>query len=310
MFEKTPALLNTRRAMLGGDFLVFIWRSTTHGLPVDRLAVLTWVLAGFVIAMIGRPKHDATLLAKDWLLLVAIYLFYDYSRGMADQIGMPVHVTELRDLDRFLTGGVDASVWMQDRFYEPTSVRWYDILGSLIYMSHFVLPVIPLVYLRMRNRVQWMRYVRRLSLTFALAVTCFILYPAAPPWMAAKQGHMDTVWRITGRGWVHLDLETVSKTFDRGVAVLNPVAAMPSLHAGLALLVTLWAVQNATPIVKIIAMAFPISMLLTLVYFGEHYIVDALAGWLTVWGAWKIADWWESKEAPRMRRRQPESVLQ
>jgi membrane-associated phospholipid phosphatase len=69
-------------------------------------------------------------------------------------------------------------------------------------------------------------------------------------------------------------------------------------------------VQNATPIVKIIAMAFPSSMLLTLVYVGEHYIVDGLAGWLTVWGAWKIADWWESKEAPRMRRRQPESVLQ
>ena len=310
MFEETATLRNTRRAMLGGYFLVFIWSTNTHGLPVDRLAVLTWVLAGFVVAMVGRPRDDVKLLAKDWVLLVAVYLFYDYSRGMADQLGMPVHVTSLRDIDRLLTGGVDASVWMQDRFYEPTSVRWYDIAGALIYMSHFVFPVIPLVYLRVRNRVQWVRYVRRLSLTFAIAVTCFILYPAAPPWLTAKQGHMDDVYRITGRGWVHLNLETVSKTFDRGVAVLNPVAAMPSLHAGLALLVTLWVTQNSKPLIKILAMAFPISMLLTLVYFGEHYIIDALAGWLCVWAAWKIADWWEAREAPRTRRRQPEDALQ
>jgi membrane-associated phospholipid phosphatase len=250
------------------------------------------------------------LLARDWLLLVAIYLLYDYSRGMADQIGMPVHVTELRDIDRALTGGVDASVWMQDRFFEPTSVRWYDVVGSLIYMSHFILPVIPLVYLRIRDRNQWLRYVRRLSLTFAISVMCFILYPAAPPWMAANQGEMEPVWRITGRGWVHLKLETVSRTFDRGVAVLNPVAAMPSLHAGLALLVTLWFTQNSRPAVRIVAMTFPISMLLTLVYFGEHYIIDVLAGWLTVWAAWKLADKWESRAAPRTPRHQQESVLQ
>jgi membrane-associated phospholipid phosphatase len=303
-------LRNTRRTFLGGYFLVFIWSTNTHGLPVDRLAVLTWILFGFGCAMIGRNRNDISLLTKDWLVLVAIYLFYDYSRGMADQLGMPVHVTELRDLDRLLTGGVDASAWMQERFYEPQSVRWYDIAGSLIYMSHFVLPVIPLVYLRVRHRGQWVRYVRRLGLTFGIAVMCFILYPAAPPWMAAREGYTDTVWRITGRGWGYLNLDTVSKTFDRGVAVLNPVAAMPSLHAGLAMLVTLWVTQNSSRLVRILAMSFPISMLLTLVYFGEHYIVDALAGWLTVWAAWKLADKWEAREALRTPRRQPESVLQ
>ena len=310
MSVEKPVFRNTRRAFLGGYFVVLLWSSNAHGLPVDRLAVLTWILVGFIFAMIGRSRNEVSLLTRDWLLLVGIYLLYDYSRGMADQLGMPVHMTDLRDLDRMLTGGVDASVWMQERFYEPASVRWYDVAGSLIYMSHFVLPVIPLVYLRVRNRPQWIRYVRRLSLTFAIAVMCFILYPAAPPWMAARNGEMDPISRITGRGWVHLNLETVSKTFDRGVAVLNPVAAMPSLHAGLAMLVTVWVTQNSSRTIRIIAMAFPISMLLTLVYFGEHYIVDALAGWLTVWAAWKIADKWESREALRTSPRQHEAVLQ
>ena len=42
-----------------------------------------------------------------------------------------------------------------------------------------------------------------------------------------------------------------------------------------------------------IALAYPVAMILALVYFGEHYFVDAAAGWLVVLLAWWIADTWE-----------------
>jgi membrane-associated phospholipid phosphatase len=126
-------------------------------------------------------------------------------------------------------------------------------------------------------------------------VVGYIAYPAAPPWMAAKNGYIDKIDRITGRGWSELNLDTVSKTFDRGVAVLNPVAAMPSLHAATALLVVVWFFPNRSWWTRVALLLHPIAMTVALVYFGEHYVIDALAGFLLVLLAWRGSDWWERR---------------
>jgi membrane-associated phospholipid phosphatase len=147
----------------------------------------------------------------------------------------------------------------------------------------------------MRNRGSWIQYVRRFSLTIGIAVFCFIVFPAAPPWMIAEKGYLSSVSRITGRGWWELHLKTVSKTLDRGAAVLNPVAAMPSLHAGLSLLAALWFARNARRWVRIVVLLYPVAMLTALVYFGEHFIIDGLMGWLVVLIAWRASAWWEQR---------------
>jgi membrane-associated phospholipid phosphatase len=40
-------------------------------------------------------------------------------------------------------------------------------------------------------------------------------------------------------------------------------------------------------------------MLASLVYFGEHYIIDGLAGWTIVVLAWLIANKWEARIASK-----------
>lgn len=250
------------------------------------------MLAAFGVSCVGRTKQDVKLMVRDWAVLVVIYMIYDYSRGTADQFGIGVNYTIPRDIDRFIFFGRDPNVWLQSWLLKD-DVRWYDVAGSIIYMTHFVLPVVPLAMLRMRNRTEWLRYVRRFALTLYIAVACFIVFPAAPPWMAAEKNYTKPVYRITGRGWWELHLKTVSKTLDRGAAVLNSVAAMPSLHAGMALLVTLWFTRNSPRWVRVVAMAFPLSMAFTLIYFGEHWAIDTIMGWITVLVAWKIADRWE-----------------
>lgn len=277
---------------------VFVWSVFTFGIPIDRLVVLAWMFGGFAVASIGRSRLQAREMVRDWLVLVAIYMAYDYSRGTADQWGIPVNYTGPRDLDSFLLGGREPVSGLQRRFYERGDIRWWDVTGSVIYMTHFVFPVLPLAVMRVRNRVEWVRYVRRFSVTLFSAVACFIVYPAAPPWMASRDGYMPPVERITGRGWSEIGLDTVNRTFDRGVAVLNPVAAMPSLHAGLSLLVALWFTRNATTWVRAVAMLYPASMAVTLVYFGEHFLVDCLAGWAVVGFAfWASRRWEEKREA-------------
>ena len=292
MTEERSALI--RRVLLLTYGAVFFWSLIVNGIPVDRLAVLAWMLAAFIISGFGRTREDMRLMVRDWIALVVIYMIYDYSRGTADQLGIGVNYTLPRDIDRFMFFGRDPNVWMQSLLLN-SDVRWYDVGGSIIYMLHFVLPVIPLAMLRVRNRDEWLRYVRRFALTLYIAVGCFIVFPSAPPWMAARDGYLKPVFRITGRGWWELNLKTVSKTLDRGAAVLNSVAAMPSLHAGMSMLVALWFTRNSPRWVRVAAMSYPIAMMFTLVYFGEHWVIDCLVGWLVVFAAFAIADQWEKR---------------
>ena len=294
MTEERSALV--RRVLLLTYGSIFLWSLVVNGIPVDRLAVLAWMLAAFIIAGVGRSREEMRLMVRDWIALVVIYMIYDYSRGTADQLGIGVNYTLPRDIDRFMFFGRDPNVWMQSLLLR-SDVRWYDVGGSIIYMLHFVLPVIPLAMLRVRNRGEWLRYVRRFALTLYIAVGCFIVFPSAPPWMAARDGFLQPVYRITGRGWWELNLKTVSRTLDRGAAVLNSVAAMPSLHAGMSMLVALWFTRNAPRWVRIVAMAYPVAMMFTLVYFGEHWVIDCFVGWLVVFAAFAIADRWEKRRA-------------
>jgi len=291
-----------RRFLLFAYSAVLLWSIFVWGLPIDRLLVLTWMGVAFGLGAIGRSRADVKQMAKDWVALVVVYIVYDYSRGTADQLGIPVNYTLPGQLDRILFLGRNPNVALQWRLYDPGDVKWYDVLGSIIYMTHFVLPVVPLALLRVRNRTAWLQYLRRFALTLYISVACFIVFPAAPPWMSARDGYTDPVARITGRGWWEIGLKTISKTLDRGAAVMNPVAAMPSLHSGCALLVALWFTRNMGTKVRVAAMAFPLSMAVTLVYFGEHWFVDALAGWGVVLLAWNLAGRWERRndqpEAP------------
>ena len=283
-----------RQVGLVAYFMVFFWSIFANGIPVDRIAVLLWMLAAFLIASIGRTRVEATQMVRDWLVLVAVYMAYDYSRGTADQWGIGVNYTLLRDIDRFLFFGNDPGVWMQKTFLR-SDVRWYDVGGAIVYMMRFVLPVVQLAFLRVRQRTEWLSYVRRFSLTLGIAVSVFIMFPAAPPWMAAEKGYFPPIQRITGRGWWELNLKTVSRTLDRGAAVLNAVAAMPSLHAGLSLLAVMWFTRNARTWVRIASLSYPIAMSAALVYFGEHYVIDCLIGFAVVITAWKLVDVWEAR---------------
>ena len=79
----------------------------------------------------------------------------------------------------------------------------------------------------------------------------------------------------------------------------NLVAALPSLHAAFAVLVSiaLWLhVRNR--VARVLIAAYPVAMGITLVYGGEHYVIDVLLGWVYValvllvalaWTTWRSA---------------------
>ena len=294
---------NVRNAGLVAYGLAFVWSFQANGLPVARLAVLGWVGGAFLVGNIGKPWAQQRRMVVDLVFYAAMWLSYDYSRGIADTFGFPLQVEAPRNIDRALFLGVDPNEWMQRHFLE-SSVRWYDVLGSLVYFTHFFVPVATSVYLWIRFREQWLRYIRRFATVLFAGVLTYVVLPTAPPWMASSSKYpyriMEPLARPTGRGWSELGLETVNSVLLKGQQWANPTAAIPSLHAAFALFVVVFFWRRMpNSWWRGLSLTFPLAMGLTLVYFGEHYVTDIVAGWLYVGGSFWFWGRWEARRAAR-----------
>ena len=146
-----------------------------------------------------------------------------------------------------------------------------------------------LAVLWLRRRARWARYVPLvLGLSFAGLVT-YVLYPAAPPWLAARDGVIEHVDRISSSGWAVLGLHKAGALLDSGQAQVNQVAAVPSLHTAFAVLTALVLVPLARHVwQRVTLVGYAVAMPVVLVWSGEHYVVDTLLGAVyaaVVWAA-------------------------
>ncbi|HEX5994113.1 MAG TPA: phosphatase PAP2 family protein [Jiangellales bacterium] len=272
------------RAGLTVYLIVLVTSIVRDGLPTHRIDQTIWILAGIVAAKLGRNWRVHLRAIVDWLPLLGALLLYDFTRGIADTLGMPLRVAELVDAERFLFAGELPTVWLQERFYTPGDPQWWDVVASAVYFSHFVVPWAIAAAFYMVSRPLWWRYIRIVLLLSYAGLLTYILVPAAPPWYAAWSGTIDEpVERNIGSGWAVIGLRFASAWFNDVRADANAVAALPSLHAGFALLVTvgMWPVARHW-LLRILLAGFPIAMGVTLVYSGEHYVVDVLLGFAYV----------------------------
>jgi PAP2 superfamily len=275
------------------------------GPPVSRLDQLIWILVIVLVASVGRGMALHRILL-DWLPLFAVLFLYDYTRGMATQLGIPTHYQWTIDADRFMFHGTVPTQWLQAHFYDPHVVHWYDKASGAIYLSHFFVSLALATYLYLRSRERWAAYMRRFMLLFTAGLVTYVLYPAAPPWLANQHGLLPGVLPITGHGLNALHLAPTQSWLEVGHAThANYVAAVPSLHAGFAALVAFFLIsEGRRPWRRLWLMAYPIAMALALVYCAEHYVIDVLLGWLYAAGSMGAVGLWE-----RRRRGEPQVVL-
>jgi hypothetical protein len=271
----------------------------TRGLPLDRLWQALWIIAGITAAMAGRPISDYFRVLRDWSLFFAVLLLYDHTRGIADTLGMPLHVSDIAAVEKAMFGGIMPSEWLQNHLYDPAHLHWYDVALSLVYLSHFCTIWIIGAVIYVRSREAWGGYARRaLGLSVAGLLT-YILVPAAPPWWAANAGVIGDVERISSQGWTSLGLHGASAALESAQAGVNRVAALPSLHAAFALLVVLilWPHTRAGALRGVLVL-YPLAMGLALVYFGEHYVADVILGWIYVVVVVLLARTYERQRIP------------
>lgn len=282
--SEPPTARRPRLLAFGVYFLIFLVYWKVVGLPTDPIQIFLWLWAAEIAWNIGDPWRKHVGFLRDWWLIVAVLVVYNYSRGIADNLGVPLHIDEPIHFDEALTGGTLPTAWLQHRLCgnpctPKTPAQWYDVVLGFVYFSHFVTAMIVAAVLWVRSRPLFVAFMRRFIALDVLGLIIYIAYPMAPPWWASVHGHIaQSIPRITDRGWELLGLHSAGKLMTGGAALSNPVAAMPSLHTAFATLVAVFAIATMRSRWRWLLLSYPLAMGLTLVYFGEHYVLDVLAG--------------------------------
>lgn len=230
---------------------------------------------GFVLLFAALIVKKTRAFILDWIPFLFILLSYDFLRGFADNLGQRVHLLELIEMEQKLFGQIP-TLTLQTALYTPSQPSWLDFLLTLVYFLHFALPLGFGFAIWLINRAYFKQFVTGILLLSYAGWISFVIYPAAPPWMAGEQGYLPGVYKILDvtlqafpDKW---NLPSVYHNFNP-----NPVAAMPSLHAAYPLLIWLFALK----FFKLRALPFGFFVLavwFAIVYLGEHYVIDVLAG--------------------------------
>jgi PAP2 superfamily len=220
-----------------------------------------------------RPHHGAVEAAA----LAALYGVYELTRGAADGSWAVAraHAAEIVRFEREL-----------GMFWEWEVQNWAQalpgvpaLLGVAYVVLHVVGTIGALVWVYHRRREHFALLRTVLVAASGLALVVYVIYPTAPPRLA-RLGFVDTVTSHTG---VNLNSELLGRLY-------NPIAAVPSLHFGYALIVGVAVAALARRrSVRALGALYPALMLFVIVATGNHFWIDAAAGLLVAVAAWLMA---------------------
>ena len=255
------------------------------GLPLARDQLFLWLGLGMAAFSVSAWRSWGSMVLE-WLPFFGLLVAYDFLRGAVSVQPWQAHVLPQIDVDKALFGGTVPTVWLQAHLWNPSHIRWYDVAVWCVYMTHFfVVWVVAAVIWRV-SRERFRSYA---VLTITLTIGAFLtywLYPAQPPWIASEGNLVGSVERVVPLVWGHLGVGTMQSAYENHDLV-NTVAAMPSLHAAypFMLLLFFW---SAGMRVRILLGAYTLAMAFALVYGGEHFVTDILAGWAMGAGAFAL----------------------
>lgn len=293
-----------RQAAYAVYFAVLAWVCVTHGVPTGRAWLAVIIMTGLALTSIGHTWRHARQVVVDWLPFSAVLLLYDRTRGVADRLGISLHERDIVHAEKWCFGGTEPTIWLQTHLYNPSHVYWYDALCTLIYTSHFLATPILAAVLWIRDRALWLRHISRVILLSLAGLITYCVFPEAPPWLAARDGLTAPVFRLSARGWIWLHIGNLNTTLaDAQNDGTNPVAAMPSLHTAFATLVAIMIATRIRSRWRYLLALYPAAMGFTLVYCGEHYVLDLVAGVAYAVAVHLAMNAWEARRRARNVRR-------
>lgn len=164
----------------------------------------------------------------------------------------------------------------------PEGAEWSALDRALVWAhwSWFMVPHGSLVYILVRRPERFARAATMSYAVFDIGASFYWLAPTAPPWYAAAEA-MPGAHRVPEVR--RMMVEYGELFWQDGWGPLysvfggNPLAAMPSLHFATSLMAALL-LAEVGPLPGAFGFSYLFALGFALVYLGEHYLVDLLAG--------------------------------
>jgi hypothetical protein len=152
-------------------------------------------------------------------------------------------------------------------------------MNAFYFGGHFVVTAVFFVWLYGRSRPAFRLFRNGFLAATAIALVVHWRFPTAPPRLAGI-GLEDTLRRLSG-----IDIGSPGSA-----GLSDPVAAVPSLHAGWALGVGAGLVLYARPLGwRAAGAVYPVAVVVTTIVTGNHFVFDVLTGMLVMATGFSVA---------------------
>jgi membrane-associated phospholipid phosphatase len=227
---------------------------------------------GLAIAVPRSRKRDVGVYTLQmWAFIILHELPYDDREALERRVRIDYPIA----CDRVIGLGSLPTLRLQRAFGRPGRTTVLDHFLTWVHWAWFLEPHAANAWILWRHPRRFERSALMISSLFHLGALVYMALPTAPPWWASEQGSLPGVRRImvdVGEGvwgdlWPHL------YDFLGG----NPVAAMPSLHFSSSVMAA-HALAELGPREGAVGWTYAGTLGFALVYLGEHYVIDLLAG--------------------------------
>jgi membrane-associated phospholipid phosphatase len=266
-----------RLAIVTAGAAVAVVRSRKRiGLPPAGATVCGFAAPVALAAGFKRsPVRDAAVWAAQmWAYKNA----FEMPNDRTSELRRRVHVDYPIAADARLGRGTPPGRRLQLALRTRGKLSVLDKVVTFFYWSWEAEPHLAMAWIRRRHPDSFPAAAGRLAATFNATLLGYWLVPTAPPWWASEElGRMDgDVRRVMYEvaNWVKRKPNPTEGDHEMGA---NPFAAMPSDHfASAAMTAILLAEQDSR--LGALAGAYAAALGFALVYLGEHYLTDLLAG--------------------------------
>ena len=235
---------------------------------------------GRLVARVARVPVAVRRASAEIGLIAFLYIAYCASRMLASDEFAPARGHALDILDVEKAWRIDVEARLNDLF---VAVDWLGVAGSFWYATtHYLVTLGVLVWLWRRGRPEYLMARRALVLATIMGLGFYLALPTAPPRLVDGR-YVDVLAEFQGFGWWGADASA-----PKGLGGLtNELAAFPSLHAGWALWVALVLIWMGVPkFFRVLGVVYALLMTVDIIGTGNHWLLDAVVGWLVVLVAW------------------------
>ncbi len=245
-------------------------------LKVPPAVTVAAVVGGPLALAVLRPRtrtRDAALyVLQMWAFLHCKDLPHDDPEALRRRLRIEYPI----NADLAIGAGELPSVRLQQALEGLGRGNPLDRTLSWVHWMWFFEPHGSLLWILSKHPERFPKAARQMSGVYDLGCVVYATVPTAPPWWAAENGYADPRLR---RIMQEVGEEQWGRSWDHLYAFLggNPWAAMPSLHFAASLMAAIL-LSEAGPVEGALGWAYAGALGFALVYLGEHYVIDLVAG--------------------------------